>query len=222
VSRAIEKDPDKRYQKAEEMLDDLKSISAGIVPEKIKTRLKKDKLHKRRKSLFYAGAAILLILIISMVFLFKKEPEKSIAVRPFNYISDDPDKQYLSDGVMEAILLHLSKIEDLRVVSKTSVERYHHSDKTVNTICQELDVDYLLEGSFQKYGDTTKLIVTLIKAGKERRVWSNEYDRRRYDDCISIGREEYEKNPTMFLTPGILYQALYLTGRYEEAFEFIN
>ncbi len=188
VSKALEKDPDKRYQQAEELLDDLKSISAGIVPEEIKARLRKEKLRKRRKAISYAGIAVLLILIIGLIFIFRKEPEKSIAVRPFNYLSDDPDKQYLADGVMEAILLHLSKIEDLRVVSKTSVEQYRDTDKTVNTICQELDVAYLLEGSFQKYGDTTKLIVTLIKSGKERHVWSNEYDRN-WKDIISVQSE---------------------------------
>jgi tetratricopeptide (TPR) repeat protein len=89
---------------------------------------------------------------------------------------------------MEAILLHLSKIEDLRVVSKTSVEQYRDTDKTVNTICQELDVAYLLEGSFQKYGGTTKLIVTLIMSGKERQIWSNEYDRN-WKDIISVQSE---------------------------------
>jgi TolB-like protein len=188
VSKALEKDADKRYQRAEELLDDLKSISAGIVPEEIKARLRKENLRKRWKAISYAVIAGLLILIILRLFTFKKDPEKSIAVRPFNYLSDEPDKQYLSDGVMEAILLHLSKIEDLRVVSKTSVEQYRETDKTVNTICQELDVAYLLEGSFQKYGDTTKLTVTLIKSGKERQVWSNEYDRN-WNDIISVQSE---------------------------------
>jgi TolB-like protein/cytochrome c-type biogenesis protein CcmH/NrfG len=151
-------------------------------------RLRKAKLLKRKRSILYAGAAVLIILIILLISVFRKEPEKSIAVRPFNYLGDDLDKQYLADGVMEAILLNLSKIEDLRVVSKTSVEQYRDTDKTVNTICQELDVAYLLEGSFQKYGDNARLIVQLIKPGKERHVWSNEYDRK-WTDIFSVQSE---------------------------------
>jgi len=193
VSKALEKDPEKRYQKAEELLDDLKSISAGIVPEEIKARLRKAKISRTKRTIM-TGATIILVLIIlglftiPRIFHSREEPEKSIAVVPFNYLSDDPDKQYLADGVMEAILLNLSKIEDLRVVSRTSVEQYRDTDKTANTICQELDVGYLLEGSFQKYGDTAKLIVQLIEPGKERHIWANEYDRD-WKDIISVQSE---------------------------------
>ena len=177
VHKALEKDPDKRYQTAEELLDDLRSISAGIVPEEIRTRIKKEKLRRRKIAILYAGAAGLVILLISLIFVLRKAPEKSIAVIPFHYLSDEPDKQYLADGIMDAILLNLTKIEDLRVVSRTSVEQYRETDKTVSVICRELGVAYLLEGNFQKFGDTAKLIVQLIKPGKEKHVWANEYDR---------------------------------------------
>jgi serine/threonine protein kinase len=193
VSKALEKDPDKRYQQVEELLDDLKSISAGIVPEEIKARLRKAKISRNKRTIM-TGSAILVVLIILGLFIIPRifhsgeEPEKSIAVVPFNYLSDEPDKQYLADGVMEAILLNLSKIEDFRVISRTSVERYRDTNKTVNTICQELDVAYLLEGSFQKYGDTAKLIVQLIEPGRERHIWANEYVRD-WKDIISVQSE---------------------------------
>jgi tetratricopeptide (TPR) repeat protein len=77
--------------------------------------------------------------------------------------------------MMDAITLHLSKIKDLHVMSRTSVEQYRGTTKTTRTIGQELDVAYLLEGSFQKYGDDTKLIVQLIKASEESHAWANEY-----------------------------------------------
>ena len=189
VSRALEKDPDKRYQHVSELLDDLEALSAGIVPEKIQSRMRKAKLRKRRKAIFYAGAAGFIILILSMIlFIFPKTPDKSIAVVPFHYLSDEPDKQYLADGVMDAILLNLSKIEDLRVVSRTSVEQYRETDKTVNTICRELGVAYLLEGSFQKFGDTAKLIVQLIKPGKEQHIWADEYNRN-WTEIFSVQSE---------------------------------
>jgi TolB-like protein/lipopolysaccharide biosynthesis regulator YciM len=103
--------------------------------------------------------------------------DKSIAVLPFKSLSDDPEKQYLADGVMDAILLHLSKIEDLRVMDRTSVEQYRGTNKTTVTICQELDVTYLLEGSFQKFGDQARLIVQLIHPGLKDHIWAQEFNR---------------------------------------------
>jgi hypothetical protein len=82
--------------------------------------------------------------------------DKSIAVLPFEYMSDEPDKQYLADGTMDAILLHLSKIEDLRVMARTSVEQYRGTTKTVPEICRELNVGFILEGSFQKSGEQVR------------------------------------------------------------------
>jgi TolB-like protein len=114
--------------------------------------------------------------------------EKSIAVLPFKYISDEYEKQYLADGAMDDILLHLSKIGDLRVMSRTSVEQYRESAKTATVICQELDVAYLLEGSFQKYGDQVRLIVQLITPGKEGHIWANEYNRN-WKDIFSVQSE---------------------------------
>ena len=182
VSRALEKDPQKRYLHIKELLDDLDALSAGIVPESIQSRIRKAKLQKVKKYV-YSGITVIAVLLITGLFIIPRlfhpgdEMDKSIAVIPFHYMSDEPDKQYLADGVMDAILLNLSKIENLRVVSRTSVEQYRETDKTVNAICQELGVAYLLEGSFQKFGDMAKLIVQLIQPGKEQHLWANEYDR---------------------------------------------
>jgi TolB-like protein len=119
----------------------------------------------------------------------KEQLEKSIAVLPFKSLSDDPAQQYLSDGTMDAILLHLQKFNDLRVLSRTSVEQYRGTKKTTYTIGQELGVAYLLEGSFQKSGDNVRLIVQLIKANKkEDHAWANEYDRT-WKDIFSVQSE---------------------------------
>ncbi|MEN8250681.1 MAG: hypothetical protein ABFS32_17235 [Bacteroidota bacterium] len=117
-----------------------------------------------------------------------EELDRSIAVLPFISLSDDPEKQYLADGVMDAILLHLSKIEDLRVMSRTSVEQYRVTDKKVTEICQELDVGFVLEGSFRKYGDQARLIVQLIQSGKEDHAWAKQYDRE-WEDIFTVESE---------------------------------
>jgi TolB-like protein len=154
-------------------------------------------IHKPKKNLILLLSGLFLVVaIIIALFVFNiiggrkqtKALDKSIAVLPFKSLSDDPEKQYLADGMMDAILLHLSKIEDLRVMSRTSVEQYRKTDKTTSVIGHELGVAYLLEGSFQKYGDDARLIVQLIKTGKEGHEWANEYDRN-WKDIFSVQSE---------------------------------
>jgi serine/threonine-protein kinase len=122
--------------------------------------------------------------------LFKSsEPvEKSIAVLPFKLLSDEPDKQYLADGMMEAILHKLSKIKDLHVMPSTSVEQFRVTTKTTRQIGKELGVEYLLEGRFQKDGNNVKVIVDLIKASKESQAWTAEYNRN-WNDVFSVQSE---------------------------------
>jgi TolB-like protein/Flp pilus assembly protein TadD len=137
--------------------------------------------------------------------LFKSDEQaiKSIAVLPFKLLSNEPDEQYLADGMMEAITLHLSKIKDLRVMSRTSVEQYRKTTKTIHAIGQELNVDYLIEGSFQKFGDNTRLIVQLIKAREESLVWANEYNSK-WSEVFAVQSEVAQKiaSELMFvLTP---------------------
>jgi TolB-like protein len=137
---------------------------------------------KKLKGKIIAGSTIVLLLIILGILIIpnrirpKEQIEKSIAVLPFRLLSNEQDKQYQADGMMEAITLHLSKIKDLRVLSRTSTEQYRNPTKTTTTIGRELGVNYLLEGSYQKFGDNIKLIVQLIKTGKEGHVWGNEYN----------------------------------------------
>jgi len=142
----------------------------------------------------YISVVVIIGLIIFNIFGRRGKVEdlvildKSIAVLPFRSLSEDPEKQYLADGAMDAILLHLSKIKDLRVMARTSVEQYRETDKTATAICQELDVAFLLEGSFQKYGDQARLIVQLIEPGKEGHIWAKEYDRN-WTDIFSVQSE---------------------------------
>jgi TolB-like protein/Flp pilus assembly protein TadD len=207
-----------------------KEIKHGI---KSTGDVKKDITISRKRLAGILGGSIGVIASVFAVLYFSNiigryiqpgELDKSIAVLPFISLSDDPEKQYLADGMMDAILLHLSKIEDLRVMSRTSVEQYRKTDKTLSIIGKELDVSYLLEGSFQKYGDNARLIVQLIKSGKEGHVWANEYDRNwnnifsvQSEVAQAVARELHalitpeeklliEKTPTLNLTAYDFYQ----------------
>ena len=141
-----------------------------------------------RKYLIILLAAIIVAVSTLILYLDTRIANNSIAVLPFTYLGDDPEMQYLADGVMNAIVLHLSKIEGLKVMDRTSVERYRETDKSAVHIGQELNVAYLLEGSFQKYGDQVRLIVQLIRPGKEGHIWAQEYDRY-WKDIFSVQSE---------------------------------
>ncbi|OFY68174.1 MAG: hypothetical protein A2Y71_06755 [Bacteroidetes bacterium RBG_13_42_15] len=172
----------------------------GEKPEMVSEPVIKTKSirEKNRKTTIIAGSIVVLTLIIlGLLFIPRflksgEQTEKSIAVLPFASLSNDPDNQYLADGMMDAILTHLSKITDLRVMSRTSVEQYRQSKKTTTEIGKELDVEYLLEGSFQKAGDSIRLIVQLIKTGKEGHVWANIYDRL-WDNVFSVQSDVAQK-----------------------------
>jgi len=104
-------------------------------------------------------------------------PDKSIAVLPF--INDSPDEEntYFINGTMEAIIDNLCKIEDLRVVGRTSVEQYRNAPKPIRIIAEEMDVSYILEGSGQKDGNKVRLTLQLIDGINDQHLWSSPYIR---------------------------------------------
>lgn len=142
---------------------------------------------KNRNRKLIAGSAIAMtLLIFGLLFVPKmfdsrNDIKKSIAVLPFRNDSSDEENLYFINGTMEAILINLSKIEDLRVISRTSVEQYRNSDKSIRQIAKELDVNFILEGSGQKYGDDIKLNVQLMDAVRDRNMWSRPYERKMND-----------------------------------------
>jgi class 3 adenylate cyclase/TolB-like protein/Tfp pilus assembly protein PilF len=103
--------------------------------------------------------------------------DKSIAVLPFKNESSDSSNLYFVNGLMESTLNNLQKIKDLRVVSRSSVEKYRITDKTIPEIADELKVSYFVEGSGQKVGDRVLLNIQLIEASGDRHLWADQYDR---------------------------------------------
>lgn len=103
--------------------------------------------------------------------------EKSIAVLPFKNDSNDSTNIYLINGLMESLLDNLQKIEDLRVISRTSVEKYRYNPLTIPEIAQELNASYLVEGSGQKIGNQILLSIQLIEASSDKQLWAERYKR---------------------------------------------
>lgn len=111
----------------------------------------------------------------------KESIDKSIAVLPFINDSKDSSNVYVVNGLMDAILNNLQKIKDLRVVSRTSVEKYRGSEMSIAEIAQELGVSYFVEGSGQKVGNQILLNVQLIDAKNDSHIWAEQYNRELVD-----------------------------------------
>jgi TolB-like protein/Flp pilus assembly protein TadD len=108
-------------------------------------------------------------------------PAKSIAVLPFENLSHDPDNAYFADGIQEEILTRLSKITDLKVISRTSTQRYKSTPTNLSEIAQQLGVAHVLEGSVQKAADQVRVNVQLINAQNDSHLWADKFDRKLTD-----------------------------------------
>ena len=139
---------------------------------------------KSNKTKFIVGSVILLALIISGYFLIpillksREQLEKSIAVLPFRNDSPNDSTTYFINGIMEEVLNNLQRIKDFRVLSRTSTEQYRGTSiPTIPDIAKKLGVNYIVEGSGQKYGSRFRLRVQLIKAAKEAHLWGESYEK---------------------------------------------
>lgn len=110
---------------------------------------------------------------------------KSVAVLPFTSFSDEKDDSYFADGVHDDILTQLSKIKDIKVISRTSVVQYKNTTKTMNEIAKELNVRHILEGSVRRAGNQIRIVAQLINADADNHIWSETYDRE-YADIFAI------------------------------------
>src|SRR5207247_1827351 len=108
-------------------------------------------------------------------------PEKSIAVLPFENRSQDKENAYFADGIQDEILTRLSKIADLKVISRTSTEHYKSAPENLPDIAKQLGVAYIVEGSVQKSGDAVRVNVQLIKAANDSHLWAETFDRKPTD-----------------------------------------
>ncbi len=106
---------------------------------------------------------------------------KSVAVLPFRNASEDKDDIYFADGIMEDILTHLSRISDLRVISRTSSMKYRDSNKSAREIAAELGVSSILEGSVRRSGSMVRIDGRLINAALDQQIWGEQYDREMSD-----------------------------------------
>jgi TolB-like protein/class 3 adenylate cyclase len=136
------------------------------------------------------GAVLVVVVALGLVWSlgkFHKQrsvlslPAKSLAVLPFENLSHDPDNAYFADGIQEEILTRLSKIAELKVISRTSTQRYKSRPENLSDIAQQLGVANILEGTVQKAADQVRVNVQLINAKTDSHLWADRYDRKLTD-----------------------------------------
>jgi TolB-like protein/class 3 adenylate cyclase/Tfp pilus assembly protein PilF len=156
-------------------------------------------VQKRRKRLRWTATAAALLALtaivagIAMVSRYRlgssvAAPEKSIAVLPFENRSEDKANAYFADGIQDEILTRLSKIADLKVISRTSTQHYKSAPENLSEIGKQLGVAHILEGSVQKSGDAVRVNVQLIKAANDSHLWADTFDRK-LTDIFSVESE---------------------------------
>ncbi len=172
-------------------------VGKGAVEIEVEREKGQAKFLKRYRWPILAATSVI-VLVVSILLIKKKdaihpsEIEKSIAVLPFKNESSDSTNLYFVNGLMESALYNLQKIKDLRVISRTSVEKYRNSEKGIPEISDELKVNYLVEGSGQRIGTQVLLNIQLIEASTDRPIWVEQYSRE-VDDIFTLQNEVAQK-----------------------------
>jgi eukaryotic-like serine/threonine-protein kinase len=199
LQTALRKNSDERYQTINEMLADLRNLKAeletkGSSPQtkaRAESTVSKIKHHKRGVLLTLATAILAAAAVAYSFFFVVPAPlpnEKSIAVLPFENLSEEKSNAYFADGIQDEILTRLSKIADLKVISRTSTQRYKNTSQNLSEIAKQLGVANLLEGSVQKTNNQVRINVQLIRAANDSHLWAETFDRK-LTDIFSVESE---------------------------------
>jgi len=178
-------DPKDRPQTARDLLAAVHSCYTRFNPE----------ARSRRRRAVLAGAALTFAIgaIALGTWLYQRTRpftpmERSIAVMPFENLSSEKENAYFAEGIQDEILTRLSKIADLKVISRTSTQHYKSVPENLREIAKQLGVAHILEGSVQKSADAVRVNVQLIKATNYSHLWSDTFDRK-LTDIFSVESE---------------------------------
>src|SRR5882724_1829840 len=199
LQKALRKNTGERYQTIKEMLAELRVLKAKLETDSSLSETKAHaqsilgKAKRPKKRVLVALVAALLAAAAVACFFYFRAPaplanEKSIAVLPFENLSADKSNAYFADGIQDEILTRLSKIADLKVISRTSTQRYKKTHQKPSEIAKQLGVANLLEGSVQKTNDQVRVNVQLIRAASDSHLWAETFDRR-LTDIFSVESE---------------------------------
>jgi len=194
--KAMAKKPEERYQYIDDAIVDLRNIKQDTKSDATHVSKITPEVRERKQRRFLPILGVILIVILLVTggyFLFigknsghaenqisKTETrwKNSIAVLPFVDMSPQKDQEYFCDGMTEDIITKLTRINELKVISRTSVMQYKHTKKNMKTIGQELGVKNVLEGSIRKEGDKIRVTAQLINIRDDSHLWADTFNRK--------------------------------------------
>jgi serine/threonine protein kinase/Flp pilus assembly protein TadD len=190
--KCLEKEPASRYSSAVALAEDLERFCAGRTIQARPTGLTTRMWRWTRRNPAIAGLAAASVALVSLSGILWREhvprPPNGLAVLPFKNLSADPENAYFADGIQQEILTRLSKIGDLKVISRTSAENYKGPRGDLRQIAKQLGVEYVVEGSVQKNGDAVRISAELIKVADDSHLWADSFDRK-ITDILSVESE---------------------------------
>jgi len=187
--KCLEKDPRRRYSSALALAEDLerwlRNEPIGARRTGLFTRGRKWVRRNPTSALLAASLVALAAVVGAMIWksdlVHRPVITTGIAVLPFENRSEDKANAYFADGIQDEILTRLSKIADLKVISRTSTQHYKSAPKNLPEIARQLGVAHILEGSVQQSGDSVRVNVQLIKAANDSHLWAETFDRKLID-----------------------------------------
>ena len=192
INKALEKDRALRYQSAAEMLADLRRLRRDSSSARVEVVSEQSKPAKRKTLLWAVCAGVMVALLVGGVALWRNRSDhgeiSSVAVMPFVNASNDPNSEYLSDGITESLINNLSELPNLAVMTRSSVSRYKGRDIDPQTVAKELKVEALVTGRIVQRGDELIVSSELIDARTNRNLWGERYDRK-LSDALAVQQE---------------------------------
>ena len=192
ISKALEKDRALRYQSAAEMLADLKRLRRDSSSARVEIAGAQPEAKKSKTMVWAIAGIIALALVAGGAFLWRSRSSSdqitSVAVMPFVNASNDPNSEYLSDGITESLINNLSQLPNLTVMARSSVFRYKGRDVDPQTVAKDLKVQALVTGRIVQHGDQLVISSELIDARTNRNLWGDQYDRK-VADALSVQQE---------------------------------
>jgi len=182
INRLLEKDPKLRYQHASDLKSELMRLKRDTSGESVATTAVPAATPAKKSYLWpvLGGGAVVLLLLALLLPLTVTAPTEaidSIAVLPFENQTNDPDMEYLSDGIADSVISSLSQIADLKVSSSTSVRRYKGQPIDPQTVAAELGVRAVLVGRLLQPGETLSIRVELVDTQDNTQLWGAQYSR---------------------------------------------
>jgi len=210
LNKVLAKNPDERYQHADEMLVDLEAQKKKS-ESSIELPIKKKKQNKKKRAFLYLGALTTsLLILISSFFIYeqitKKESsystewQNSIAILPFKNISSDTLQEYVCSGLTEQLITNLTKLDKLLIINFPSILKFKDTEMTYKEIGKELEVANICEGSVFKVGEQIRITAKLINTEDASYLWADDYDEKlKFDQVFDMQDRVCNKIATSLL-----------------------